>query len=647
MKFPILFFLLLISVIIDAQIPGVSWTLQIDGHNTVYLADAITDKEGNSYFALNYTDDIDIPGLKYEAPYADHVHACLLKVSPSGKALWVRFVKSAFDNRITDIAFGQNGDILVTGFGDGTVEFVGEKKSIGEPQTSDGRVYHRPQCFYVSRFSIQGKLQWATSFHGAWGQSLSVVENKLKQIFVTYYQDSNLYDKDNNLLSSFEKTKSRDSKVGIIVLNSAGEYQSIRELGYEASSSGITRLYLQCDNQNNLILYGSIYGTLNLTKEDSITSLNQYISLDGFVAHYNPEGKLNWFQHFCGISTQWIRDVTIAPDNSIYFLGIFDRQCDITSQIKTTIQSETPNVSGYNIFHGRLYPDGEIEYTYFYENKRNSYYISPHKISLDGNNEIHIASTYNDTISFGSETIYANYHNTNSFHSVWQKEKHISLQSIGEVKDHFLHNVAFDVSEFSFCGGAEYYGDKTIFFKGTDKFKLKNRDYGGAIILYGGKIKPKETPWTSPIAMKKPNLDERIEAFKPAIECHNNTTEDEAENTWLPIVLSSDSTSEATEINQSTLNTQTPCGEDILSVYAKAFPNPTRGQLTVEVSGLSGNLKLEMYNSSGQLLLSRIQEDIPEVYQMDFDMSTVASGQYVVVLTTETHRKMLRIEVAR
>lgn len=647
MKFLSLLILLCFSIKANAQMPGVSWTLQIDGHNTVYLADGIVDKDGNSYYALNYTDDLDIPGLKIEVPYADHVHACLLKVTASGKAEWARPIKSAFDNRITDIAFGQNGDILVTGHGDGKVEFIGQKNSFGKNEGHDGRIYTLPQSFYVARFSAKGELRWVTPFAGSWGLPMSIAENKLNQIFVTYYQNSDLLDENNNIISSFKQSDRKQSKTGIIILDGEGKFQTIRPLGYELSSSSIPRLYVQCDAKNNLLLYGTIYGTIYLTPEDSLTSLNQYISLDGFIAQYNAEGQLQWHQQFSGENTQWIKDIVIAEDNSIYFMGIFDTQCDIYSGIKNTGKSDTPRNSGYNLFHGRLYTDGEMDYVYFFGQKRNAYYVNSAQIALDANNEIHITGTYNDTISFGQQTIYGGYHNSNSFHSVWQKDKNQSLESLGEVNEHFLHFDAFDVGGLQFCGGLSYHGDKNVFFKGKEKIKLKNRDYGGAIVLFGGRIAPKETEWSSPLASQKPNLNDRISAFKPALTC-NNSEEEMAEDVWLPILDNTGTAETKPSLpSEIAIISQTPCGEDILTVAAKAYPNPTRGQVTIEVKGLSGNLKVDMYNSSGQLLLSRMNEDIPDIYQMEFDMSTIASGQYIVVLTTTTHQKMLRNEVAR
>jgi len=111
-----------------AQLPDFKWKYIFDGYNTVWLADLVVDSKGNTYVGVNYTSQLSLPGLeKQKLPHPGHVHSLIVKIDTTGKAVWAHPFKSSFDNRVNDLALAPNGDLLVTGFGDGQMHFPGSK----------------------------------------------------------------------------------------------------------------------------------------------------------------------------------------------------------------------------------------------------------------------------------------------------------------------------------------------------------------------------------------------------------------------------------------------------------------------------------------------------------------------------------------
>ena len=108
-----------------AQSAKPEWLYIIDGYNDTFVSDLEVDKEGNTYLAINYCGALTVSGLNKKMPPSGHVHGLLIKLNKNGKPLWAHGFKSAYDNRINDLSIAPDGDVLITGFGDGVMSFPG------------------------------------------------------------------------------------------------------------------------------------------------------------------------------------------------------------------------------------------------------------------------------------------------------------------------------------------------------------------------------------------------------------------------------------------------------------------------------------------------------------------------------------------
>ncbi len=65
------------------------------------------------------------------------------------------------------------------------------------------------------------------------------------------------------------------------------------------------------------------------------------------------------------------------------------------------------------------------------------------------------------------------------------------------------------------------------------------------------------------------------------------------------------------------------------------YPNPTKGELTVEVAGLGNrNLTVELVNMQGQVMSSKVFNQIPAAFRAELNLEGVAAGSYFLRLQT-------------
>ena len=646
----------------NAQVEGMKWSMVIDGHNDVDITDSEVDAEGNSYFSFIYTDDIDIPGISTKFPYAPHVFSLMLKVNPQGKAEWAQAIQSINDNRIKDIEIAGNGDLIVTGFGDGQMTFpsTDKEQKVGADIKPNG--YHYASGIYVARYSPKGKLKWLRHFTGSWGEGIAVTSAPNGKIYLSIYIYNTITDEKGKSVLEFKRTEKNYARNGILVFDEAGELLQTRPFGYIQSSSYIPRMKLATDASNNLIIGGTYYGSMVFSEKDSLTSIiNNTISLNSYLVKYDDEGKLLWLKNLSGDNTQWITDIEVAKDQSVFFCGQYSVECEISDGVNTpeVVVPKSPN--GTNYFHGKLFPDGSISYTYHYSHYRNNYYIIAQGIGLDDNGEIHMVGNFNDTLTFNNNILPAGYHNEEALYSLWKDDKLLDQKKMGQCRQHFMSPTCIDVNGLNFAGGGLYAGDENIFFLGDKKIKLKNRDYGRATFIFGGSVPKKDIPIETIAEAKENKQKEIVEYLKPIIACLPET-ESAAPDEWtpllettneaiIPISINDTSIVETTDANSSNNNsealTNIPCNQVQIDMQAIAYPNPTRADLNIKVTGYTGVIKIEMFNPEGQLVYSKVATMFSNEETFSLNTSNFASATYLLLITTSSHQKVIRVAVAR
>ena len=637
----------LLSIFSNAQdAHEVNWSIHIDGFNDAEVTACAVDKDGNSYYTLQYTADLDIQGLKKKFPYSPYVSAALLKVSPAGNPEWAHSVMSTKDCRLTAVEVGPSGNVYITGHGDGVVRFESNSKKGESGKLVNKNNYAEPSGIVVACYNPKGELLWNKKFGSSWASGLGVACNSKEDIYIPFHHNYDLMDENGKVISPFIRASIHDSKQGVLKLNKKGEVIGVIELSYIRTSSYIHRFGGKFDNADHYILHGTMYGSYQFGNQDSIHSDISKSSLDSYVAKFDPDSNLEWYQHIGGRNNQWIRDIDIDKSNNIIALVSYDKECFVSKGIAVNINTELYGKYGTDFTFFKLFPNGEMDYRYTYVHHRNAYNILPMYIDLAANDMIVMTGSYNDTLQIEDKSIYAGYHNPLPMRMHWDKTEIKYLAKMGN-SDYFFTPTAQDVNGKNFCGAAHYAGKKNELINKSSKIKLNNRDHGRAAVIYGATLKIEEKE-PEVLAQQENREKENVETIKPLMSCLS--TEDL--HSWLPIAASDTAAIQLNEVDTTAtalaLSLEEPCYTKTLEIEASVFPNPTRGAFTVNVGGLSGeNLEIEIYSEGGQLIFTHRDKSPDSDFILEMNSSTLAAGVYYIRIIAATHQKVLKLVVTK
>lgn len=613
--------------------PSIDWVFFLDGYNTTDLSDLIVDDEGNTYFSANYSMAMRIPELKLDLPYSNHVIGALIKLNKQGKAQWAIPFESDFDNRIKDIAFAPNGDILLTGHTDGVTKFPGKEVLPLGKEKSRFR-YHRYQFAWIARYTQDGERVWAKLLEAPWAEGTSVAVDQNDNIYWSMYHIGTLRDGE-EILDSFPP-KNTISRTHLYKMSSDGEILGRLPLKYHTESTNTFNApKLRIDNDNNLVAFGLFKGRIDFTEEDSFTNDSYYDGRDAYLMKYSPKGEYLWGRQIGGQSSEMINDLEIDPKNRLHLVGSFSYECVINSGIKTVQRSKFKYKSGNSFFSARFTEDGVLDFAKFKTPDGYSTSCVGHTLALDQAGYAHVLGSFTDTITFGYglKPVGHYRHNSTTYSSVWKKDIPVALSKDIEAQAwNYTH--AAEINGDHFVRGGYYYGEGYFKLTNGKKVKLSQYEHGRASYVYGGTV-PKLPPIEDEV---NSDSSEEILAFKSMPKCYSPLVEQEAD-VWFPYEIKDSAKLVVTEDIISNLD----CGVKIKKREAKLFPNPTRGISTLELSGLKGQVHIEILSQKGDLLLAQQIEIRNDQHMMDFDLSGAAEGLYYVTVAQNGYKKVLRL----
>jgi hypothetical protein len=632
-KIFIILYLLVITFSLKSQTSNVKWSFILDGYNDVYISDIAVDTLGNTYAAINYTSELKIPILNKKLPRPPHIFGLIIKIDRNGTPNWAHPIKSKFMNKIEDISIAPNGDLLITGCGDGLVCFPGKKDTlkIGKTQKKNDGL-NRVDVVYAASYSPNGERKWVNYFTCAFGGSgMSIAANKKNDIYMSYSSFGEISQND-KILDSISDRKKAIEKISIAHFDYNGKLRAVKCFGYEQRVNAINSANLTFDNQNNLIVYGVFNGKINLSITDSLTNDSYYESNDSYIAKYSDEGKLIWVRRIGGQDTQQIKDLTIGIENSMYATGEYNGECFFSNGISINQKSKYEWKSGKSLFYTHLFNDGELDFIQFEDSKGYASNFIGDAIGIDQNGKIHLVGNFNNTLQKNGFTIETSQHNSTGFYSVWKNQSLESLEKIGETDCWLIPRKLNINKEFIAVGGEYCVNNKSSLNLKGKNVKLSNNDYGTNVFIYGG-IVPNENPKQESVAKQDSVKNSRIEKIEPMLAC-TKPNENPAADNWFPIIDS---------LNKlDLLNTITSCGSSIKGMEASIFPNPTLDELNLKLIGIEGVVHLEIYSSDGSLILSQHIEKVQNEQIILFNLKQLTSGTYLVQLNHMNFQKALR-----
>lgn len=618
----------------QAMMPN--WVYTIDGFYDTDVTDIVIDEDGNSYVTVNYGGTLEIKELKRKLPRSPHVHALILKLDKLGKPVWVHAFKSGNDNRINDISLAPNGDILFTGFGDGIMSFPttpGKKDTLRLGREKGRNDYHQPQMLYAARYSKDGERIWVHKWETGWAEGLSIASNSKNETYLSFYYKS-FIKKNGVLLDSFPRNKKIESKALTVKIGSDGGFDKIIHEDYIRSSSYIVRKSLAIDEEDNLYLFGTFTNSIYFTTTDSLNNRSYEDGMDSYLAKFDANLNFEWARKIGGQNTQWIKDIGFDDEGSVYATGQYSFECTLSDGISVIQKSTYEYKSGSSFFYFKLFADGELAFARYEEEGNYGTSFSAQSMAIDKNNDAHIIGHFDDTVRVDSKSIQTQRGNGHFFYSRWNQNEILDLQKLGYSPKGFLIPRSIRTNGDYLVGGGLYVNDgcgmKT---KGKD-VKFSNIDHGRASFIFGGMIEDIKRD-TNLIASGK-TRSIYLNRLKPLLACVN-PKEEVKPNVWFPTVDSIPS--------REKWLSESPCGREVVKLEAMLYPNPSRGQTTLKLSGFgNGNAsQIDVFSETGKLLLTQRVQVPAQEYDLELNLGNAASGIYFVRIVHGGFEKALRL----
>lgn len=367
-----------ITVFAQAQVPPFSWAKTfINGPgqgNSV-----CTDSDGNSYTTGTFNAETDFdPSLSGQFMLASSGEdAFVLKLDAAGNFVWAIKFGGSGEDRGEDITLDSNGDLVITGSFERTVDFDPGAGTFSVSSAEDSK------DIFIVKLDADGNFIWAKTLGDTFGDGgNSVATDPTGNIYVAGYFSLTV-DFDPNG-GSFQVTADGGEDGFLLKLDSEGDFLWVDDFGnsYEDRARAVV-----VASNGEPCLTGSIGfddGNIRYT--------------DIYIARYTSDGDEIWdhrigdqtdesFNHGIGISTD--------EDGGVYVTGDFYNSMDFDPGAGTFIlqKNAVSSQKGYYIL--KLDDDGNFNWA----NNSSVYSAVGNSVSVDGDGGVFVTGAADVTES--------------------------------------------------------------------------------------------------------------------------------------------------------------------------------------------------------------------------------------------------------
>ena len=207
----------------------------------------VDDASGNIYAAGVFKNTHSGFGLTADATFGP-ADIFLVKYNSSGALLWSRSIGSAYNDTLTGMEIGNDGNLYLLGQFSGVCNFGGNVLTAN--LLNDG---------FLSKWDASGNQVWTISFGGSVADFPDKAEDIALDNANNIYVTGSFFGVFNTSVSGINMTSLGGYDAFLIKINSAGALQWMRQSGGDYTDYGY---YVEADQSGNIYTYGTGGGTV-------------------------------------------------------------------------------------------------------------------------------------------------------------------------------------------------------------------------------------------------------------------------------------------------------------------------------------------------------------------------------------------------
>lgn len=345
--------LLLLSFLTTAsfcfsQTPAFEWAITMEGSGPGRGQSITVDENNNVYTtgSFNGTIDFDPGPTTYNLNSLGGYDIFIQKLDEDGNLLWVKQIAGNSNDISNGIISDTDGNIYVTGYFQGTVDF--DPNSSTYNLTSQGGY-----DVFVLKIDETGDFLWAKQMGGAsWDKGTSIVIDKNRNIYTTgTFQGSANFDPS---LTNYTISALGSQDVYIQKLDENGNFLWAKQIGGSPMENGSS---IGVDTNGNVYVSGGFEGTVDFDPSTITYNLTSAGNYDIFIQKLDENGNFLWVKQIGGVYTEHLGATILDVNGNIFTIGWFEGVVDFNPGAASYIFT---SYGGHDTFIQKLDKDGNF-----------------------------------------------------------------------------------------------------------------------------------------------------------------------------------------------------------------------------------------------------------------------------------------------
>ncbi|MGF7082373.1 gliding motility-associated C-terminal domain-containing protein [Mucilaginibacter sp. UYCu711] len=206
----------------------------------------------------------------------------VVKYDPNGNVIWkfnLGAIGNGYDNRAVDVLVDKDNNIIVAGYGNGTVDY----NPLGAPVSISGE-----HAIFLAKYSPAGILQWVKSNDGlTFNYNVTLALDSQDNIYI-----NGVFNGPTNFGSTPTLNPIGLQDIFIAKYSSAGNLLYRKDIG--GTNTTVLNRGMAVGTDNSLYLTGNFLGKVDFDPSSAVAELTAGVDLTMFLAKYDDNGNYQW-----------------------------------------------------------------------------------------------------------------------------------------------------------------------------------------------------------------------------------------------------------------------------------------------------------------------------------------------------------------